>query len=306
MPGFGGNALSCDAGLLVLLWMPGSALLAHRGPKNKTFEAWKAVNHSDAPQVPTGAESGTTIARVMKHIQAEVRAPQPATLRGRWTGTLICGDRPVLELKRSFSQYGTLTMRSGPSGWTGTFERREGWFTKATVDTASGANFESVFSDLFAKMMGLVKEACAAKDTRRRTAFDQEYAAKHPQREAKAQKDPVGKLIERWSTDEPEAPAAKKTPAKAPAAKAPAAKAPVAKAPAAKTPAAKAPAAKAPAKPTPAKAPEKPAAKAPAKAPAEKKPRSRPAASPETRQYALVFKGALKELASELNAELGQ
>lgn len=290
---------SCDGGLVVLLWMPGDALLAHRGPKRETFEAWKAVNNADAPQVPTGAESPKTIARVMKHIKDEVGGPRPATLRGRWSGVLHCGDRPALELKRTWSQYGTMTLRSGPGGWTGTFERREGWFAKASVIKESGTLFENVFRALFANMMGLVQEACSAKDTRRRAAFDPDYAAAHPARPAREARDPVGRLIERWSEQErAEKPRkAEKAPKAPPAEKPP-------KAPKAQV------ASKPPKKPGPS-APPAPAAAAPAKAPKAKAP---PPAPPKTskrprggaskgEQYTMLFKGALRDLAKEISAE---
>lgn len=149
----------------------------------------------DAPQVGmTELELADAVSRV-KALQRGLPPKGPMTLRGRWTGALVWDGSPVIELKRKLAAYGTLVCRSGPLGWSWSFERSGRWYGEEKRQEGGGLPtlMEAIEGGITAAML-LVKEACGFRDTRRRAAVDVDWATTHPVVEPKARANPTEKL----------------------------------------------------------------------------------------------------------------
>ena len=151
---------------------------------------------NDAPQKP--AESLTLKASValIKDYQKKVPGEGPITLRGNWSGHLICEDgMPRVELRRKLATYGTLVITSIPEkGWKYQVVRDEKWFSKPGDKDGLAPHLTTAIEKGLASAMGLLGEACSMRDSHRRAAFDAPYAEAHPIKPAREGKDPIEKF----------------------------------------------------------------------------------------------------------------
>ncbi len=153
----------------------------------------------DSPQVPAVAAPPAEAVAAVKDAQKSPPKVGPVTLRGRWTGYLYCeGGQPRVELKRKLATYGTLWVYSnGADGWAWTFERAAKWF--GSPGETGGKGLPTLQDALHIAVLGamkLVQDACSFRDTRRRAAHDDEWAAKYPIKKREPKRNPVDRLKE--------------------------------------------------------------------------------------------------------------
>ena len=153
--------------------------------------------NGDAPQRPETPISSSDAVKLIQVEQKGTPREGPTTLRGRWTGHLLCDyGVPRVELQRKLATYGTLRVASDPrTGWAWSFERGSKWFSDEGVSTGDG--FATLSAAIQAGVLGamsLVREACSFRDTRRRAAHDPAYASKHPIKPPKPMRDPTARL----------------------------------------------------------------------------------------------------------------
>ncbi|MFH1464555.1 MAG: hypothetical protein ABIO70_09215 [Pseudomonadota bacterium] len=144
---------------------------------------WEASAETDSPLRPSAEITAAEAVKLVKDYQKKPPAAGPTTLRGRWSGVLICDEgQPAVELKRKLATYGTLVVRSHrEQGWSWRFERGEKWFSDEGV--TEGQGLPTLSAAIEAGVLGamrLVKEACSFRDTRRRAAHDPAWAERHP------------------------------------------------------------------------------------------------------------------------------
>ncbi len=154
----------------------------------------------DSPVPPSEVITPAKAVQLIKSAGKSKLPAGPTTLRGRWSGHLVCeSDRFRVELRRKLAAYGTLHVTSdGYAGWSWRFERAEKWFSKSGV--SSGAGLPCLVDAIDAGILGalsLVQEACGFRDTHRRAAHDKSYAQKHPIRTPKPMRDPTLRLDSR-------------------------------------------------------------------------------------------------------------
>jgi hypothetical protein len=156
--------------------------------------SWRA-GESDAPVLPDVVIDAKDAVVLVKTEQKAVRKPGPITLRGQWSGYLHCEDGvPRVELTRKLATYGLLRLSSSATGWTWTVERTEKWFSAPGSDSGTTATLVAAIEAGLARAMGLLGEACSTRDSHRRAALDEDWAAGHPIRPAKEGKDPTERL----------------------------------------------------------------------------------------------------------------
>jgi len=158
--------------------------------------SWRASDDSDAPAPPAEALTPKEAVDLVKAEQKGVPKAGPITLRGQWRGWLICdGGQPRVELERKLATYGVLRIASRTDGvWTWTVERTERWFSRPGDDTGDAETLVRAIEAGLARAMGLLGEACSMRDSRRRAAFDRDYAERHPIRAAREGKNPTERL----------------------------------------------------------------------------------------------------------------
>ncbi len=155
---------------------------------------WEAEGESDSPMRPSTEITAAQAVKLVKDYQKKPPAAGPTTLRGRWSGVLICDDgQPQVELKRKLATYGTLWVRSNrEQGWSWTFERGEKWFSE--VGETEGQGLPTLSAAIEAGVLGamrLVKIACSFRDTHRRAAHDPAWADRHPIKPPKPTRNPT-------------------------------------------------------------------------------------------------------------------
>ena len=155
---------------------------------------WEAEGESDSPMRPSTELTAAQAVKLIKDMQKKPPAVGPTTLRGRWTGVLICDDgQPKVELKRKLAAYGTLWITSErEQGWAWRFERSPKWFSEE--GETEGQGLPTLSAAIEAGVLGamrLVKVACSFRDTRRRAAHDDAWADKHPIKEPKPTRNPT-------------------------------------------------------------------------------------------------------------------
>jgi len=165
-----------------------------RGETQKAF-LWGA-NKSDWPRKPTNEVLPDEAVQAIKDMKSKPPKTGDITLRGQWTGTLICdGGEPVVTLRRKVATYGWLTVTSTPKGWGPAFERLSKWFSDPATDTGTAkATLSAAITAGMQVALKLVCGACSTKDTTRRQALDGEYATKRPIRVPKEGQDRTERL----------------------------------------------------------------------------------------------------------------
>lgn len=214
---------------LVLRPTEGRGVLVHIGRAGA--HRWEA-GASDAPHTPQAPCTAAEAVALARAAQKDVPPAGPITLRGQWSGALICEDGAQrVELTRKLATYGVLRITSHPeAGWRWAVERTGKWFSQPGQDEGEADTLARAIERGLANAMGLLGEACSFRDSRRRAAFDDAWAQTHPVRAAREGGDPVDRL--KVKAPRPKAERAAK--AKPPSAKAPKASPPKAKAPKAK------------------------------------------------------------------------
>ncbi len=155
---------------------------------------WEPDSDGDSPQRPSTELTAAEAVKLVKDLQKQPPQAGPTTLRGRWSGVLICDDgQPQVELKRKLATYGTLWIRSNrEQGWSWSFERGENWFSDE--GETEGTSLPTLSAAIEAGVLGamrLVREACSFRDTRRRAAHDSDWAQRHPIKPPKPTKNPT-------------------------------------------------------------------------------------------------------------------
>ena len=180
---------------LVLRPTESRGVLVHLGKDGA--HAWRSTDGRDAPSlpdIPTTPEDAVTEVKVA---QKALGRQGPITLRGQWSGYLHCdGGVPVVELRRKLATYAVLTIASRPTDgvWAWKVDRLERWFGGPGQDTGEAPSLMLAIEAGLASAMGLLGQVCSQRDSRRRGAYDTDWAEKHPVRPAKERQDPTQRL----------------------------------------------------------------------------------------------------------------
>jgi hypothetical protein len=158
-----------------------TALLVHQ-VKKEPAKVWRTdlgLAPSRAPELDADPAAAVT---ELKKLKAGAPPAGPATLKGKWAGTLFCDDgTPRMVLERKVAAYGTLKLASKPDGrWTAMFDRAGKWFSQAKQESVERSGLAEAIQAGMGLVIGLVSEACSFRDTRRRNTVDADYAAQHP------------------------------------------------------------------------------------------------------------------------------
>ena len=169
-----------------------------RADKQGGVHVWQAASSGDGPFTPNTLMGTKEALALITGAQKNLSRTSPITLRGQWGGKLdIYADGQVsVELSRKVASYGTLHISStGDGTWTWRVQRGEKWFSSPQEAKGSRSKtLSEAISTGLAHAMGLLGEACSVRDSRRRSAYDQEWAATHPIKPAKEGKDPTAKF----------------------------------------------------------------------------------------------------------------
>lgn len=183
-------------GEVALVFRPtdNSALLLHQ-VKGQPARVWR-TSRGQAPDEPKIELASEDAVELLMQLKKDPPKAGPATLRGQWSGELLCIDgKPKLQLQRKVASYGTLRVESKPEGgWSATFERGERWFSEGKQQTVDRAALADAVTAGMGVMIGLVSEACSFRDTRKRAAVDPVHAEKHPARPKAPVKDPTERV----------------------------------------------------------------------------------------------------------------
>ncbi len=165
-----------------------------RDQPQKAF-LWGA-NKSDWPRKPTTEVLPTEAIKAVSEMKAKPPRAGDITLKGQWTGTLVCdGGEPVVTLRRKVASYGWLTISSTAKGWVPAFERQEKWFSTPDADTsAAKPTLSDAITAGMQVAMKLVCGACSTRDTTRRQALDTQYAEQRPIRPPRDGRDTTERL----------------------------------------------------------------------------------------------------------------
>jgi hypothetical protein len=164
------------------------ALLVLVGKKKRgetqTAALWQTDASSDCPRRPETPTSPAEAVAAIKAIKSKPPRAGDVTLKGRWTGTLVCdGGEPVVTLRRKVATYGWLSITSTTSGWVPSFERLEKWFSEPSVETGEPQDLLSEAITTGVQIaLRQVCGACSTRDTTRRQALDSGYADQRPMR----------------------------------------------------------------------------------------------------------------------------
>ncbi len=169
-----------------------TALLVHQ-VKREPAKVWR-TDLGLAPSHPPELDAAPAEAvNEVKRLRSNPPPAGPATLRGKWVGTLLCTDgKPSITLERKVASYGTLRLTSKPDGrWTATFDRAGKWFSQAKQASVERTALAEAITAGMGLVVGLVSEACSFRDTHRRNTVDADFAAQHPYTAPKDPKDPT-------------------------------------------------------------------------------------------------------------------
>ncbi len=169
-----------------------TALLVHQ-MKKQPARIWKDATGAAPTMAPSTEMAAAEALAEIRRAKASPPPAGPATLRGTWSGKLMCDDgKPSVALERRVASYGVLKLVSDASGgWIATFERAGKWFTSAKQESVTRANLAEAITAGMGLVVGLVSEACSYRDTHRRNAVDAEYAERFPLRAPREMRDPT-------------------------------------------------------------------------------------------------------------------
>ena len=180
---------------LVLRPTESRGVLVHLGKDGA--HAWRSADGRDAPSLPDISTTSEDAVTEVKVAQKALGRQGPITLRGQWSGYLHCdGGVPVVELRRKLATYAVLTIASRPTDgvWAWKVDRLERWFGGPGQDTGEAPSLMLAIEAGLASAMGLLGQVCSQRDSRRRGAYDTDWAEKHPVRPAKERQDPTQRL----------------------------------------------------------------------------------------------------------------
>ena len=183
---------------LVLRPTESAGILVHLS-KDAAAE-WRGGEGQDAPAFPTGETTSADAVAAVKEAQKRTGRQGPITLRGQWSGYLHYNNNvPVVELRRKLASYGVLTIASRPEDgvWAWKVDRLERWFGGPGKDTGEAHSLLAAIEAGLGSAMGLLGQVCGHKDSRRRGAYDAQWAERHPVKPAKEGRDPTQRLMPR-------------------------------------------------------------------------------------------------------------
>lgn len=197
---------ACEGNILFVMHpRADKAILIHaigKG-KNETAKVWR----TDAGLAPSfhprlNIDIGTAVEEAQA-LKAAVPGAGPELLKGSWSGKLLCDGTDAgvrVELARKVVSYGTLRLKSDAAGrWHASFEREARWFAEGATKSVESPSLGEAIKAGMGLAMGLVKDACVVRDTRRRGSMDAEHAAKHPPKPRAPVKDPSERYIAKRS-----------------------------------------------------------------------------------------------------------
>ena len=175
-----------------------TAFLLHQVKKQPAM-VWRTDLGLAPSHAPEQAVSPDDALGELRKAKATPPPPGPATLKGKWTGALLCTNgTPSVTLTRKVASYGELTVVSTPDGrWTASFGRATKWFSKQKQESVTRSSLAFAVQAGMGLVIGLVSEACSFRDTHRRNTVDPEFAARYPVRPDREPKDRSAKYTGR-------------------------------------------------------------------------------------------------------------
>ena len=178
-----GKACGGDWGLCLL---PRSArgMLVHI--VDGQARVWRSTAEQDAPTRPSQAGNA---AQDSKEVVAMPRgAPKPAagrsaevSLKGTWSGTVSCDEGgPDIKLHRKVAAYAEVELRNRDGAWHWLLRRAQTWFSLPSEHEGAQNTLAKAVLEVTQVLNGVLGEACALRDGRRRGALDAAYAGKRP------------------------------------------------------------------------------------------------------------------------------
>ena len=175
----GGKACGGEWGL-VLRPTEGRGVLVLAGAANVAM--WQGSETDDTVAMPKTATVLKTALAELRGLRKGVpRKPGPISLRGRWKGSIVCAeDGPRVTFERKVAAYAKLTITAAPehSGWAWTLERLERWYAQPGAVEGSAPTLKGAIEGAALALEGVIGESCTVRDTRRRGAYERDYAGK--------------------------------------------------------------------------------------------------------------------------------
>ncbi len=175
----GGKACGGEWGL-VLRPTEGRGVLVLAGAANVAM--WQGSETDDTVAMPTTATALKTALAELRGLRKGVpRKPGPISLRGRWMGAMTCAeDGPRVTFERKVAAYAKLTITAAPEhpGWAWTLERLERWYAQPGSVEGSAPTLKGAIEGAALALEGVIGESCTVRDTRRRGAYERDYAGK--------------------------------------------------------------------------------------------------------------------------------
>jgi hypothetical protein len=175
----GGKACGGEWGL-VLRPTEGRGVLVLAGAADVAM--WQSSETDDTVAMPKTATALKTALAELRGLRKGVpRKPGPISLRGRWKGSIVCAeDGPRVTFERKVAAYAKLTITAAPEhpGWAWTLERLERWYAQPGSVEGSAPTLRRAIEGAALALEGVIGESCTVRDTRRRGAYERDYAGK--------------------------------------------------------------------------------------------------------------------------------
>ena len=195
-----GKACGGEFGL-VLLPRQAAGMLVHQ--KDGMAAVWRNDGVGDAPSAPSGqTPAKPEVDALMKLFRSATRGGKDdRALKGTWKGTISCDDgAPDVRLERAVASYAVAKLHNRGGLWHWALERAQTWYAGASTQAGSAGSFSAAVIDLTQALNGVLGEACAIRDSRRRGAVDTTWDGKRAADRTDDAKAPRGaRSVEGWS-----------------------------------------------------------------------------------------------------------
>lgn len=202
-----GAGKACGGDFAIILTpLRGQGRVLHTVKKTTHAGVWTAGPASSDHPVRPSVLVDAAAARAWYAAGRDASPAGAATLKGSWTGTVVCTDDAAAPHFRFERKIGYVTVviesvsvRAGEWAWIVHAERKKQWFgvdsVSAKVQRRTLREAMITAADLSADS---AREVCGAGATTRRSAVDTDYAAKHPAAAPKAPSaDPIEAMLEK-------------------------------------------------------------------------------------------------------------